>query len=185
MAVGDYNTNPALNTAISGIDISEGSAASGYNNALRQIMADIATWTAAYAITYPIAIDKGGTGQITAAAALAALGGLPDDYKELQQSAKSAAFQFDLTQSAGHVYYTGAAAAATIPPNATVAFPIGTTILIINNGSGALTLTRGAAVALKWASTGADANRALAVGGMASIIQVATDLWFVSGTQLS
>jgi hypothetical protein len=77
MSVSSYNTNPALNTSISGIDISEGSAASGYNNALRQIMADIKAWTDGQAITYPISVANGGTGATTAAAALVALGGFP------------------------------------------------------------------------------------------------------------
>jgi hypothetical protein len=76
--VADYNTNPTLNGLINGNDISEGSAAAGYNNALRQIMADIAAWTAVHGVTYPISIANGGTGQITANAAfnaLAAAGG--------------------------------------------------------------------------------------------------------------
>jgi hypothetical protein len=71
--ISNYNTNPALNTAINGTDISEGSAAAGYNDALRQIMADIKTWTNTYAVTYPIAINKGGTGQTTAGAAFNAI----------------------------------------------------------------------------------------------------------------
>lgn len=185
MSVADYSTNPALNTQIAGIDIGEGSAAAGYNNALRQIMADIRAWTDAYAVTYPIEIDKGGTGEITAPAALAALGGLPVAYRELPQDPKSAAFSFALSQTAGHIYYTGGAAAATIEPNGTVAFPLGTVLTVINNGSGVLTLTRGAGVAMKWAATGADANRALAVGGMATLIKVGTDLWWITGAQLS
>jgi hypothetical protein len=76
--VSDYSTTPALNTAINGIDIAEGCAPDGYNNALRQIMADIKAWTASYAVTLPIGIANGGTGQTTAAAgftALAASGG--------------------------------------------------------------------------------------------------------------
>lgn len=77
MTVAAYNTNPALNTTIGGVDIGEGCSASGYNNALRQIMADIRTWTDAYAVTYPISIANGGTGQATAGAALTALGGFP------------------------------------------------------------------------------------------------------------
>jgi hypothetical protein len=77
MSVSAYNTNPALNTSISGIDIAENAAAAGFNNALRQIMADIRAWTDTYAVTYPIAINKGGTGAITAAAALTALGAFP------------------------------------------------------------------------------------------------------------
>jgi hypothetical protein len=183
--VANYSTTPALNTAINGVDISEGCEAAGYNDALRQIMADIATWTAAYAVTYPISIANGGTGQTTASAALAALGGLSSSYQRLPQVAKSAAFSFSTDMDGGHVRYTGAAAAATINPNATTAFPRDAVILVVNDGSGALTITRGTGVALIWASSGADANRSLAVGGMAAILQVATDRWFISGAGLS
>lgn len=77
MPVGSYSATPALNTAISGIDISEGSAAAGYNNALRQIMADIRVWTDAQAVTLPVSLANGGTGQITAPLALTALGAFP------------------------------------------------------------------------------------------------------------
>lgn len=183
--VANYNTNPALNTSINGQDIAEGSAAAGYNDALRQIMADIATWVASLGLTIPIAVASGGTGSTTAAGALTNLGALTVTYKELPQSAKSAGYSFDLTQSAGHVYYTGAAATATVPTNASVAFPVGTAITIVNNGSGALAIARGGGVNMKWAATGADADRSLAVGGMAMILKVATDLWFISGSGLS
>ena len=43
MAVSDYNTNPDLNTTISGINIAEGCPPSGINNAIRQLMADVKT----------------------------------------------------------------------------------------------------------------------------------------------
>lgn len=185
MAVSDYNTNPALNTTISGIDIAENAAAAGYNNALRQIMADIKTWTNAYSLGSTVAIANGGTGQVTAPAALAALGGLSTAYQRLPQVAKSAAFSFDLTMDGGHVRYTGAAAAATIDPNGTTAFPRDAAILVVNDGSGALTVTRGAGVTLIWAASGADANRTLGIGGMAMILQVATNRWFISGAGIS
>lgn len=183
--ISNYNTNPALNTSINGIDIAELAAAAGYNNALRQIMADIATWVATQGVTYPIAINKGGTGQTTAVAALTALGGLSGAYQHLPQVAKSGAFFFSTDMDGCHVRYTGAAAGSTISPASTTAFPVGATIVIINDGSGALTFTRGAGVALIWAQTAADANRTLAVGGIATFIQVATDRWFVTGTGLS
>ena len=41
MAVSDYKTNPDENTTISGINIAEGCAPSGINNAIRQLMADV------------------------------------------------------------------------------------------------------------------------------------------------
>lgn len=41
MAVKDYSANPDENTTISGINIAEGCAPSGINNAIRQLMADV------------------------------------------------------------------------------------------------------------------------------------------------
>lgn len=41
MAVSDYKTDPNENTTISGINIAEGCAPSGINNAIRQLMADV------------------------------------------------------------------------------------------------------------------------------------------------
>lgn len=184
-SVASYNANPNLNVTINGIDIAELCAASGYNNALRQIMADIAVWTTAYAVTYPISIANGGTGQTAAAAALTALGGLGIAYKEVQQRAVAVAFDFAASDSAGHIYYTGAAAAGTIQPNATVAIPLNTAIMIVNHGSGALTITRGAGVTMIWAANNTDGNRVLAAGGIATILKVAADKWAITGTNIT
>lgn len=41
MAIKDYSITPDLNTQISGINIAEGCAPSGINNAIRQLMADV------------------------------------------------------------------------------------------------------------------------------------------------
>jgi hypothetical protein len=180
-----YYSTPSLNVSINGINIGEGMARSDMNNALRQMMADIKTWTDAYAVTVPISIAQGGTGQITAPLGLAALGGLGSAYQRLPQVAKSAAFTLDTTMDGGHVRYTGAAAAGTINPNATTNLPRDYVTVLVNDGSGAVTITRGAGVALIWASSGADANRVLAVGGIATLLQVSTDRWFITGAGLS
>lgn len=45
MAISDYSMTPASNTTISGTNIAEGCQPSGINDALRQMMADIATWS--------------------------------------------------------------------------------------------------------------------------------------------
>ena len=44
MGVESYSTTPANNTAIGGVNIDEGCSPAGVNNAIRQIMADIAEW---------------------------------------------------------------------------------------------------------------------------------------------
>jgi SpoU rRNA methylase family enzyme len=78
------------------------------------------------------------------------------------------------------VYFTGGSTATlTVPTNASVAFPTGTTILVLNNNSGALTIS-GAGVTFQLAN-GATGNRTVATKGMASLIKVATDTWWVTG----
>jgi len=74
----------------------------------------------------------------------------------------------------------------TIPPNSSVAFPIGTAVTFVNAGSaGAITLTRGSGVALILAGDGTDSNKTLAAYGWATAMKVATDTWFISGAGLS
>lgn len=76
---------------------------------------------------------------------------------------------------------SGSAHAWTIPPNSSVAFPIGTVILVYNSGAGAVTLTRGSGVALRFAGSSTDANFTLAQWGMGSLTKVGTDSWVVNG----
>lgn len=77
MAVTDWSATAALNTSLAGINIGEGMNRADVNNAIRQIMADVKTFSLTVP-TSPIAIADGGTGQTTAALgfnALAASGG--------------------------------------------------------------------------------------------------------------
>jgi len=73
----------------------------------------------------------------------------------------------------------------TIPPNSSVAFPLGTIIGFVNVGSGALTIARGSGVTMRWAGTGSNANRSLGEWGWASIYKVSTDIWMISGAGLT
>lgn len=184
-SVSDYNTNPALNTSINGTDIGEGAAAAGYNDALRQIMADIKTWTVAYAITAPVSIANGGTGQTTAVAGLAALGGLSAVYRDLIPISKSAAFTFADSERGSGMYYSGAAAAATINPEATTAITYGAAYVIYNGGTGVLTVTRGAGVSLYKNGANVNADAAIAVNGQATLIKWGANFWTINGSGVS
>jgi len=85
-----------------------------------------------------------------------------------------------LTDQGKHVYFTGGSTATlTVPTNASVAFPIGTTILVVNNNSGNLTIS-GSGVTFQLAN-GATGNRTVATKGLATCLKVATDTWYVSG----
>jgi hypothetical protein len=103
-------------------------------------------------------------------------------YRDVPQNAQAAAYQLVLADRGRHIYYTGAAAAITVPANAGTSFPIGSVVTIVNDGSGVITLTRGAGVTMKLAGNGADANRSLGIGAVATLLKVDTNTWFVSGS---
>lgn len=89
------------------------------------------------------------------------------------------AFTLANSDKGKYIYHTGGAVAGTINPNGTTAIDTDSIITIVNDGSGAITLTRGAGVALML--NGVDANRSLAAGGMATLLKVGTNRWFVKG----
>jgi hypothetical protein len=71
--ISEFDVNPANNTDINNINIAEGCAPSGINNAIRQLMSDLKDLQAGTSgDTIPIA--AGGTGAATAANARTALG---------------------------------------------------------------------------------------------------------------
>ena len=111
--------------------------------------------------------------------------GIELGFRDVPQNPQAAAYTLALTDRGQHVYYTGAAAAITIPANATVAFPIGAAITLVNDGTGALTLTRAALVTMKLVGTGANLDRSLAIAGIATFIKVGTNTWFLSGTGIT
>lgn len=107
-------------------------------------------------------------------------------YLNVPQNTQNAAYTLVLADAGKHVYKSGTTAyALTIPPNSSVAFPIGTAITVINDNTGSITLTRGASVVLLMAGSSTDANRTLAANGMATLLKVGTDRWYVSGTGLT
>ena len=79
-----------------------------------------------------------------------------------------------------HIYFTGGSTATlTVNTNATTAIDVGTTILVVNNNSGNLTIS-GAGVTFQLAN-GATGNRTVATKGLATCLKTATDTWYVSG----
>ena len=83
------------------------------------------------------------------------------------------------------IYFGSGAGALTIPTNASVPMPNGTVLTVINDSGNARSISPAGGVVLKWAGSGAAGARTLANGGMASIVKVSTDTWFVSGAGLS
>ena len=79
-----------------------------------------------------------------------------------------------------HIYFTGGSTATlTVNTNATTPLATGTVVLVVNNNSGNLTIS-GAGVTFQLAN-GTTGNRTVATKGMATLLKVATDTWYVSG----
>lgn len=73
----------------------------------------------------------------------------------------------------------------TINPTGTTNYPVGTTIVSRNVGSGTVTITRGSGVSLRKAGSATDANVALAQWGMATMVMEAANTWVITGTGIS
>ena len=73
----------------------------------------------------------------------------------------------------------------TIANNSSVAFPNGSTISVVSYGTGNVVITRGTGVALYLAANSTSADRTLGTYGMATMIKVGTDTWYINGTGLT
>jgi len=76
----------------------------------------------------------------------------------------------------------GTAVAFKIPTNASVAFPVGTVLNVLNKGAGAVTISAVTSGTTTILSAGAvAASPTLAQYKMAACVKVATDTWYVVG----
>jgi hypothetical protein len=85
-----------------------------------------------------------------------------------------------LTDGGKHYYGSGN---VTVPTNAAIPLAVGTAVLIIATNSTSISPSGG--VTLRLGGTSSTGSRTLAQYGIATLVKVATDTWFVSGTGLS
>jgi hypothetical protein len=122
------------------------------------------------------------TGNITAN-----VSGFSVGYRDLPQ-VTAANVTLALADASKHFYAnTAAPSIITVPSNANVAFPIGTTIVLVNRGSGNITIqNQGAGAPFLYLAGNATttSSRTLTQYGMATLVKTETNLWFVNGTGL-
>jgi hypothetical protein len=75
--------------------------------------------------------------------------------------------------------------AITIPPHSSVAYPVGTVLVITNRANNPITVVQGAGVTIFQAGTSVTGTRTLAVTGMCSLLQTNNDVWLISGSGLT
>jgi hypothetical protein len=130
-----------------------------------------ATLSASYTLTFPA---ETGTLQTVA-------GG-----KVLPIAAISDAHTFALGEQGGrHPAADTTARTWTIPANASVAFPVGTVLTIINEfAAGAITLAI-TSDTLTWLDDGDTGSRTIAEGGVATVLKTGSTAWLVYGKGIS
>jgi hypothetical protein len=158
MPIGSWSTTPASNNAAVPNGWPEGMAPSGVNDVGRQMMADIRTF-------YDDQIN----------------------FRGIPQNSQSASYGVLLTDAGYHILHPSGAAAGhtfTIPANASVAFPVGTTISFVNLSTNSL----GIAITtdtLNLAGSSSTGTRALGQFGIATALKVTTTSWIISGPGLT
>jgi hypothetical protein len=104
-------------------------------------------------------------------------------YLGIPQNGQSTAYGVAITDSGKHIYMTSSNT-VTIPANANVAFPIGTTVTFVSGPS----VTTSIAITsdtMYLAANGATGTRTLAQYGMATAVKVANTTWYINGSGLT
>lgn len=106
----------------------------------------------------------------------------------IPQNSKSADYTFVLGDAGYHIYHPSADTSArswTVPANGSVAYPIGTTITLVNDaGAGTLSILI-TTDTLRLMGSGATGTRTLLASGIATLLKVTSTLWVINGTNLS
>lgn len=104
-----------------------------------------------------------------------------DALRNIPANAQSTAYTLTLTDAGKSIDTT---ANVVIPANSSVAFPVGTTIMVTNTGSASRTISI-TTDTLRLAGTATTGTRTLAGYGMCTMRKVSATVWFISGAGLS
>jgi hypothetical protein len=103
-------------------------------------------------------------------------------YRGLPQNAQTSAYTLALSDAGKHISIT--TGGVVVPANSSIAFPIGSTVIVYNDSAGSqnITITTDTMYLAGTATTG---TRALAQRGLATLVKVAATTWVASGAGLT
>lgn len=107
-------------------------------------------------------------------------------YLNIPQNIQAGNYTLVLGDSAKHIYHALGAGAATytIPANASVAYPIGTTLIFINMSATAISIAI-TSDTMFLSTAGTTGTRTLAQYGSATAIKLTSTTWLISGSGLT
>ena len=102
-------------------------------------------------------------------------------WRDCPQNAKTANYQLLISDRGKQILMNGTSLTLTIPANGTVAFPLGTTLMVVNSNSTSLSIaiTTDTMTLANGTTTG---TRTLAQNGLATLTKVGTSNWLIAGT---
>ena len=149
------------------------------NDAIEALQAKVGVDSSAVATSHDYKIDALETDVSTAQTDITNLETDVTNINELQFSYQTASYTLVLSDAGKAVQMAVASANnLTVPPNSSVAFPVGTQILVIQQGAGQTTIVAGAGVTLY----SKDSNLKLSAQWCAAtLIKANTDTWVIAG----
>lgn len=102
-------------------------------------------------------------------------------YRGLPQNSQTSAYTLALSDAGKHISIT--TGGVVIPANSSVAFPIGTTIVIYNDSTSSQNISI-TSDTLRLAGSASTGTRGLTQRGLATCIKVAATTWVISGSGL-
>jgi hypothetical protein len=191
---GAYNASPGYNLFLSvstgtmslvdqtnqlslpaGIDLRGNTILYSANN---QVRGTITANTGTISVTGNIT----GGNLITAGNITGNTGGFAIGYRDIPQVVFTSNATLALTDAGKHYFSSNSANIITVPNNTTVSFNIGTAISIVQQGTANLTVTPGSGVTMYLAGNSTSSSRTLGNYGMATLMKVDTNTWFINGT---
>ena len=102
----------------------------------------------------------------------------------MPQTSTAISRSFAAADAGKHIYVTSSGTTQTIPANGTVAFPIGTSIVVVNGSSVSTTIAI-TTDTLRLANSSSTGSRTLASNGMCTLLKITSTQWIASGNGLS
>lgn len=110
---------------------------------------------------------------------LSSYSGLTTVLQVLKSNVSSYTLQIE--DAGKHICFAnGTTSTVTVPSNANVEFKLGTTILLINDNSGRMTINTQSNVVVQLV-TSTTGNRSISSKGVASLLKIDTNKWYLSG----
>ena len=156
-------------------------------SALENINATVSGTVAVSSITNTVNVNVLNSPSVTVTSGNinANVNGFNIGYRDIPQVVFTSNATLALSDAGKHYFSSNSANVITVPNNATVSFNIGAAITIVQQGTANLTITPGSGVTMYLSGNATSASRTLGNYGMATVMKVGTDTWFINGTGLT